>query len=254
MKNDLHKAFGQIFNDDISALRTQLVEIQHHHADRKDAEEWMKQLRFLDISAVPDLDSEYSLRLREQRLCKEARPDCVIPVKDKESDNGKAHYVAVSWRWTTEQKSSSYGSELRPLFNYLIRRAHKDPHKSEFPDHYLERAIMFAQSKKIKRLWIDKECIYQKKEDVHDYPRDQERGVQIMDAVYGVGTKSVGLLSTPMVSHDEVHTLSGLLCKSIFEDPDEKDRPKLTRGVDIKKIQMVLLRILSDSRWSRGWM
>lgn len=261
MKNDLHKTFGQIFDDDISAFRAQLVDIQNYQANRKEAEKWVERLRFLDISAVPSLIQEYGRWERswskphlQPRLKEEAKRTCNIPITERKDDDGKVHYVAVSWRWTTEQESTLRGSELRPMFNYMIQRPNKDPHKSDFPDHYMERAIMFAQDRGITKLWVDKECIYQKKEDARTYPFDKGHGVQIMDAVYGDGTISVGLLSTPMVSCDEVSTLSDLLSKSIFENPYEKDRPKLARGVDLKNIQMVLLRILSDPRWSRGWM
>jgi hypothetical protein len=58
MKNDLHKTFGQIFDNDITAFRNQLIDVQHHQANRKDAEKWLQQLRFLDISNVPELHTK----------------------------------------------------------------------------------------------------------------------------------------------------------------------------------------------------
>jgi hypothetical protein len=58
MKYDLHKTFGEIFDDDIAALRQQLLEIPAYHADRKALERWVQQLRFLDISNVPNLQLE----------------------------------------------------------------------------------------------------------------------------------------------------------------------------------------------------
>ena len=63
----------------------------------------------------------------------------------------------------------------------MIRRPDKEPHKSKFPNQYIERAILFAQAKGINKLWVDIECIYQRPEDDE---ADKELGVQIMDAVY----------------------------------------------------------------------
>ncbi|KAH7080170.1 hypothetical protein BKA63DRAFT_531165 [Paraphoma chrysanthemicola] len=112
---------------------------------------------------------------------------------------------------------------------------------------------MFAQEKEIAKLWIDKECIYQRKEDRIQYPNDHAHGVQIMDVVYGESTCSVGLLSTPLTSRVEVETLAALLERKIFTSWNGTDVPKLRPFVRIRDVQWVLLHILSDPRWSRGW-
>jgi hypothetical protein len=112
---------------------------------------------------------------------------------------------------------------------------------------------MFAQSRGITRIWIDKECIYQKKEDERKWPNDKQLGVQIMDVVYGDSEKSVGLLTTSLTQQIEVNILSSLLAKSIFVDPTDEEKPKLQRDVKIEVVYMLILRILSDPRWSRGW-
>ncbi|KAH7086475.1 hypothetical protein FB567DRAFT_445249 [Paraphoma chrysanthemicola] len=112
---------------------------------------------------------------------------------------------------------------------------------------------MFAQEKEIPKLWIDKECIYQRKEDGVRYPDDHAHGVQIMDVVYGESTLSLGILSTPLTSRDEVDTLAALLERKIFTSWNGTDVPKLKSFVRIRDVQWVLLHILSDPRWSRGW-
>jgi hypothetical protein len=254
MENDLHKTFGQIFDHDKDALRNELTRVQAHQVNRKDAEEWVKHLRFLDISKVLDLRSEAARRRRIARRRQDqqagAQRPCHIPILERQRDNGKAEYVAVSWRWASKQ---IWSKGRRPLFDYMIQRPGAQPHKSDFPDEYMERVIMFAQSRKITRIWIDKESIYQREDDRVAYPDDQKLGVQIMDVVYGTSTASVGLLTTPLVNQEEVDMLQVLVERQIFENPDDTDERIFASQFDIQKVQRLILKILGDERWSRGW-
>jgi hypothetical protein len=244
MKNDLHKTFGQIFDNDITALRNQLIDVQHHQANRKDAEKWVKRLRFLDISNIPAHHGRKHFKPHVRR----AR--CFVPVTRQKDDDGEKPYVAVSWKWATQPGSALRGNRKDVKYDYMIQRLEAVPHKSEFPDEYLERVIMFAQSKNIPNIWIDKECIYQMK---GDSPDDKDRGVQIMDVVYGHSSASVGLLTTPLVTQDEVDTLASLLGRSLFLNPYNTESPEFESSFDIREVQMLILKILSDTRWSRGW-
>ena len=260
MKNDLVKTFGQIFDNDITVFRDQLLEIPNHLDNREDAERWVKQLRFLDISGVPDLQKEHIEReqhprqaaLSSQRTIVE-RPHFRIPVTRRKHDDGEVRYVAVSWRWMSPRDLKSSGSAMRPTFNYLVQRPGAEPHKSDFPDQHMERAIRFAQSTDITNLWIDNECIYQRKDDKRSYRNDKERGVQTMDVVYGESSASVGLLTTSLIHQHEIETLSNLLRRSIFVDPKGTYSPRLRPEVDVQKTQLLILKVLSDTRWSRGW-
>jgi hypothetical protein len=260
MKNDLHKTFGQIFDDDIEAFRSKLICVQAHQANRKAAEKWVERLRSLDISKVPPLHNDYRTQVSrsvESGQDEPALEPWYIPVTEQSCDNGRIPYIAVSWRWGARR---AWDKEWKPRYDYRIRRPNDAVHKSEFPDEYLERVIMFAQKKKITKLWIDKECIYQRKEDKVLYPNDRDLGVQIMDVVYGFSTASVGLLTTPLVTQDEIDILDSLVTKSMFSMADDTDidDPQFSvsfswQNVDIIKVQMLILKILSDQRWSRGW-
>ncbi|KAL1648207.1 hypothetical protein SLS61_007079 [Didymella pomorum] len=262
MKYDFDLTFGEIFGNDPKAFLDQLIDIQNHQADRKESEKWVDRLRLIDISQVPDLmgedvsldarwlsysnDSQMMFTGRKQRL--------TLPLLEKKDDDGEIPYVAVSWRWTKGKQLPQWGCDVRESYNYRIQRPGQEPHKSQFPDHYFERAIMYAQSQGINRLWIDKECIYQR---AGDDPKDLSLGVQIMDAVYGESTFSVGLLTTPLMLQEEIDLLAELLSRSIFHIADDTINPKYKTGHDMEikilKIQNLILRILSDSRWSRGW-
>jgi hypothetical protein len=243
MKYDLDLTFGEIFNNDRSALLKQLIDIQHHKANREAAERWAEKLRFIDISNVPSLSHLYQSpqSWRTKTL--------VLPLTDQQQDDGGA-YVAVSWRWIGCNDLLPWGCENRESFSYMVQRPGKDPHKSKFPNHYIERAILYAQAKGITKLWVDIECIYQRQDDGEE---DKTLGVQIMDVVYGESNLSLGLLTTGLIHQSEVTLLAELLSGSIFVDFENTEDPSLKLGVEFLELQTLILRILSDARWSRGW-
>ena len=256
MKYDLDLTFGEIFNDDPKAFLDQLIDIQKHQAKREESEKWADRLRLIDISQVPDLTNQNSAKSfsysgESQMMFKGSKEPLILPLLEKKDDDGKIPYVAVSWRWTRGKQLPQWGCDVRESFDYMIQRPSKEPHKSKFPDHYFDRVILYAQSEGIDRLWIDKECIYQ------DDPEDLSLGVQIMDAVYEDSTSSVGLLTTPLMHQHEIDLLAELLSGSIFQDANDTDSPSYKWNpkmeTKILQVQTLILRILSDSRWSRGW-
>ncbi|KAJ4375423.1 hypothetical protein N0V86_006954 [Didymella sp. IMI 355093] len=262
MKYDLDLTFGEIFQDDPKAFLDQLVDIQKHQAKREESEKWVDRLRLIDISQVPDLTGEdgtldakwMSYSGSSQMMFTGRKERLVLPLLEKKDDDGEIPYVAVSWRWTKGKQLPQWGCDVRESYDYLIQRPGQEPHKSKFPDHYFERVIMYAQSQGIDRLWIDKECIYQQPDDD---PTDLNLGVQIMDAVYGESTFSIGLLTTSLMHQQEIDLLAELLSGSIFRKADDTDNPRYKTGPSMEtkllKVQTLILRILSDSRWSRGW-
>jgi len=254
MKNDLRQTFGEIFNDDPTAFRKQLLEVQHFETDRSEAEEWVANLRFLDISGVPDLQAEkqkqdrrYALAEARDHLYERKIPSCEVPITKREEDDEDA-YIAVSWRWAVLEHAPE-----TPVFDYQIRRPGAKPHKSDFPDRYMDRVIQFAQSVNVSKVWIDKECIYQRAGDERKRPKDKELGVQIMDVVYGDSKVSVGLLTVELTHQHQVDLLSELLQGRIFVDPKDREHPKLRPEVNVLAVQKLIRRILSDPRWDRGW-
>lgn len=243
MKYDLSLTFGEIFNNDRSALLEQLIDIQQHKAEREAAERWVETLRFIDISTVPSLSSLYG------RSRNRTSKTLVLPLTDQRQDDG-GPYVAISWRWSGGKDLLPWGCGNRESFSYMVQRPGEEPRKSKFPNHYIERAILFAQAKRISKLWVDIECIYQRQEDGED---DKKLGVQIMDVVYGGGDLSLGLLTTGLIHQSEVDLLAKLLSGSVFVDFGNTTAPTFRAGVKFLELQTVILRILSDARWSRGW-
>ena len=259
MKYDLDSTFGEIFDDDPKAFLDQLIDIQKYQASRDESERWAKRLRFIDISSVPDLTKENPSRSLSyshdcQTMLSGRTKPLILPLLEQEDEDEKVPYMAVSWKWTKGKQFPQWGCDIRESFNYMIQRPGKEPHKSKFPDHYLERVIMYAQSEGIDRLWIDKECIYQ---EPGDDPKDLNLGVQIMDVVYGESTLSVGLLTTPLMRQNEINLLAELLSGTIFQNPNDTEKPTYKWHTTLKhkilETQMLILRLLNDSRWSRGW-
>ena len=255
MKNDLDLTFGEIFNNDPKAFLDQLIDIQTHTANRRKAEKWVDQLRLIDISGVPDITDERGAKFfsytgqSSLRFCRPTKP-LVLPLLEKTDDDGDIPYIAVSWRWTRGNQPPQWGYDARESYDYRIQRPGREPHKSQFPDHYFERVIMYAQNQGIDRLWIDKESVYQEDDE------DRSLGVQIMDAVYEGSDLSVGLLTTPLMHQNEIDLLAELLSGLLFQPKDDTAKPKYgSRATEtaLLKIQTLILRILSDSRWSRGW-
>jgi hypothetical protein len=256
MKDDLELTFGEIFNDDTNAFLGQLIDIQKHQANREESEKWAERLRFIDISKVPDLLKQDVTKRKSRRGGPQVAPakrkkSLILPLLEQTDDDGELQYVAVSWRWTREDEVPDLGYDPRVSFDYMVQRPGGNPHKSEFPDHYLERVTLFAQSQKISRLWVDKECIYQEDRTDHDL------GMQIMDAVYGQSSCSVGLLTIPLKDQSEIDLLAELLSGSIFQKTGGTGKPAYKRSrtiiAKIPQFQTLILRLLNDSRWSRGW-
>jgi len=245
MKNDIHKTFGEIFDGDIAAFYTQFFQIKECKADRNKSKQWARQLRFLDISNVPELDT-----------LKEGTGDLrqwTIPLTCKEDDDERMVYVAVSWRWIEADQVQADGCNTRALYEYYIKRSGEDPYKAEFPDWFMDRVIRFAQSKGIDKIWIDKACIFQRDGDKEKHPQDHQIGVQAMDLVYGDGGMAVGLLTKSLTKQHDVDLLDALLAKSIFTDSKNEDDPQLKSITDGQKILKLIRHILSDERWDRGW-
>jgi hypothetical protein len=262
MKNDLHKTFGEIFNGDTFALRKQLIEIQQHKTNRDESLAWARKLRFLDISNVPNLKHlsegrdvwSHKYNGHGQRVeTRASRSKVVIPIVEEDEEDDSPRYLAVSWKWIGQGEIVPYGCDYTQTFRYYIQRpGTKAAHISSFPDRYMDRIIRVAQAHDITKIWIDTECIYQRQKDKTMYPKDKELGVQVMDLVYQNAALGVGLLTTALMHQEEVDTLACLLSGFIFVGGHTKSTA-LKPEVDIYEVQMIILRILSDPRWSRAW-
>ncbi|KAG9188339.1 hypothetical protein G6011_02262 [Alternaria panax] len=163
-------------------------------------------------------------------------PSREIPITKPKDNNGETPYIAVSWKLIELKHEVLYDDPKQPVFDYKIKRPGANSHKSDFPGPYMDR-----------------ECIYQRPGDERMWPDDKEHGVQIMDEVYGDSDYLVGLLTMELAHQLEIGLLLELLQGHLYINPENKDTPKLRSEVDVTAVQILVLRILSDPRWSRGW-
>ncbi|KAE8823066.1 hypothetical protein PTNB85_10245 [Pyrenophora teres f. teres] len=245
MKNDLNKSFGEIVDNDIVALHDQLFQVWKFQIDRKKSERWVQQLRFLDVEKLSDMDVV-------GKKTEGSRPRRTIPLTSREEDNKMIDYVAVSWRWIENDQVRADGCNTQALFDYHIKRPEERSYKTEFPDWLMDRVIRFAKSTGIGKIWIDKDCIFQRPGDEVEYPEDMKHGMQAMDLVYG-GSMAVGLLTKSLTKQIDVDMLGALLSEWIFTGSKTKDGPQLRRDTNVQGILKLIRYILSDDRWERGW-
>lgn len=79
-------------------------------------------------------------------------------------------------------------------------------------------------------------------------------GIQAMDLVYSQSSISLGLLLATVEAQWQLDCLSKLLSTDVFLKNSEVDRFKTKiKDSDIHGIIEVLQVILSDERWTRGW-
>lgn len=69
-----------------------------------------------------------------------------------------------------------------------------------------------------------------------------------MDLVYQNANYSVGLLTTPFITQDDVDLLASLIKSSRF-CPDLSEC-QLDQSVNVQKVHALVTKILSDPRWS----
>lgn len=246
MKSDLEQTFGQVFNNNHEAFQQQLLAVSKLQTDRKKAEKWVEDLRYLDISNIP------TLKFKRRKSDLHHKKRIAVPVSAQEADRG-GKYVAVSWPWGSQNFPPPHGCDTRTRYSYSIRRHSGTEFVSFFPDWYMERVILFAQSRNITKIWIDTECIFQRSGDKILYPVDQQLGVQIMDVVYGDCTCAVGLLTAVVTEQDEVNLLAALMSRTIFVSSGDIVRPRLKQGTKRKALLSMISKIFQDPRWNRGW-
>ncbi|RMZ67340.1 heterokaryon incompatibility [Pyrenophora seminiperda CCB06] len=245
LPNDLQKTFGEILNYDTATLHEQIIQIQKLKIDRQESSRWAQRLKFLDLSKVPDLGVQGKKTIVP-------RPTLTIPLTSQEDDDKSIEYVAVSWRWVEAHRVQADGYNTRALFEYYIQRSGEEPYKTDFPDSYMDRVIRFAQSKGIDKIWIDKDCIFQRDGDEKKYPGEHQCGVQAMDLVYG-DSMAVGLLTTCLTKQRDIDVLGALLARRIFTKSKDENSRQLKEDTNVQGILTLIRYILHDERWDRVW-
>ncbi|OAX42238.1 HET-domain-containing protein [Rhizopogon vinicolor AM-OR11-026] len=224
MEDDRHKDIQQLDTDPRDGSRDCLWKMVEHAQSfavrRSDVRQWINtSLRVLTPSPPT---KEHS---------------CDFQLVPHSIDSG-VPYIAVSYCWQThdsDKGDQNVDSTVRVLQNGEIRLSRARP-------EIISRAMRYAISVGIDRIWIDQECIDQ------DDPIDKEHGIQSMDLVYYHAHQTVALLDRCVNSEDDLRSITKLMAHSFKEltatELNSKSHP----------LFIPLLNRIIENRWfSRSW-
>lgn len=104
------------------------------------------------------------------------------------------HFVAVSYCWKQPEQVRIKDREVQGY--HIQTKTGIRPNRA--PTSVLDRAISYAESRRIKAIWIDQECIEQ------DDPTDKEIHVQCMDTIYKAARQVVAILNFTVIDQQQV--------------------------------------------------
>ena len=152
-------------------------------------------------------------------------------------------YVAVSWTW----QHSMHEDQAHGKFFIIDAQGNERP--SGVRDSILDRVTKYIRHHDIDIFWIDKECIDQAESS------QKVRAINSMDIVYKNATKSVGLLSTPILTRGGQRLMRALMSGN-FATMNPEGRYVLLPHVSLSQVSKMLTLLSSlagDVWWSRAW-
>ncbi|KAK4909380.1 hypothetical protein LTR49_021832 [Elasticomyces elasticus] len=215
---------GTSINQILEARRSQLSEelqaIQHHAENVDKAHGWAANLVCLQYDQMlgPDFKA-----VRNHGLARE--------------------YVAVSWTWQHSVQEDPRGGMFR------ITRFGECQKPSGTRNCVLERVVKYLDHSQISLFWIDQECIDQKNTG------QKVQAINSMDLLYKNATKSLGLISTPILTRDSL-SLIHLLMNGSLAFEDEMGVYAIRPGIGIAlglEVVALLANLAAEMWWSRAW-
>ena len=206
MLDDSSVALNSIGSDKILA---DLEKAQHLRMSESVSEEWVKQLRFVVRGTGPHHDLELIL------------------------ENGGSTpepFVAISYCWG----SASNANNQKPLTIYDSRGEGRSRLIRTSTDTIL-RSLKFAESRGIRRIWIDQECIDQGDE------MDVQAAIQSMHLVYRRADAILVLLGKHIHAKEDLEVMTDTKLLLMTSNSSE--------SVD----QILRDRILGDKWFTRAW-
>jgi hypothetical protein len=198
MEDDRHKLVQQLDTDPIDGsqdcLWKMVEDAQSCAVRRSDVRQWVyTSLRVLILS--PSTNKQF----------------CDFQLVPHSIDSG-VPYIAVSYCWQTPDTDQSDQSVDDPLIHAAVRVVQNgDVRPARARPEIIHRAMRYAISVGVNRIWIDQECIDQ------DDPVDKEHGIQSMDLVYQYAYQTVALLDRDVDNEDDVRAITKLMTHSFKE-------------------------------------
>lgn len=216
--NDSRKSVNDIGRskilEDMSIAQQHMYRIQ----DPDRATSWKERVRFV-------------IQADEQTGC-----DFEVIEPYRDGQDSQEPFVAVSYCWASQGRRSGRPHMIKvPGVSggeAVVRttRAHAE---------LIWRALHFAQSKGIKRVWIDQECIHQ--EDAED----KKALVGTMHRIYQQATMTVAMLGRHIKSVEDLEAFTMLLSSQNFEQRQSETGYHHT--------DIMNRRILEDQWFMRSW-
>ena len=210
-----------------TSLVSSLLRLQEFQSWNTKAKRWAENLKCLTTN-----------RADSNRLELSSKPS-------KGRDRNK--YVAVSWSWRYTP-----GLEKRASGNYTIYDPdRKIARKNKTRDEVLQRVLKYAEHERVRRVWIDKDCVDKSNKKEH------EVAMNSMDLVYSNSEHPVGLITAVLKTQEEVNILQDLLRGEFIRKFDDDDQhPKLAHTVcNARSLRLLRLlkRLAADRWWHRAW-
>lgn len=240
MLEDTHRTLGDIRDRFPNGLVSELLEIQKHQAVEPKWLEWAKNP--LCLCREPQkLNRKRKRGVESARLSDESTTFRRIP------RSGKT-YVAVSYT----NVASESEQETRAIGGYRIIGSAQGnvAAPTKVRDRVLQRAMSYADYRRVNLIWIDDECINRDDQDEH------EMAMQSMDLIYRFSKYPVGLLTKPIKTPEQLNLLQRLLHSDFVEYSSGPDPPALVTEMSVEtasKVVDLLDYITSDKWWTRAW-
>lgn len=156
----------------------------------------------------------------------------------------KQKFIAVSWTWQPSCHESARSG------TYQVQ--HSSPRRVQMldvRDCVLVRTMKYLSHTGLKLFWIDRACIDQ------DDAKTKARAMNSMDLVYQNAERTLGILSTPIRTKNELKVLISLMDRKFTSQPPRGlpiFRPHVSRA-SIERAIHVLERLTQDPWWKRAW-
>lgn len=209
-----------------SCLVSELCAIQKHAEPVEKAHEWAEDL-----------------------LCLQYDPQFGPGFREMLNHALSQKFVAVSWtRKPSELEDPRSGKySVRSTCLYGTRKTVS--RRLDIRNSILDRVVAYLVARNLDIFWIDKACIHQ------GNAKKKAEAINSMDLVYKKSTKSIGLLSSPILTSSGA-MLMARLCDGKLTTKDKFDNFRFTRVVSnqiVAKVIRILEDLIGDDWWKRAW-
>lgn len=158
-------------------------------------------------------------------------------------------FVAVSWTRKPSEQEDGRSGRYSVQSTYLHGTRETVTRRLYIRNSILDRVVAYLVARNLDVFWIDKACIHQ------GNSKKKAEAINSMDLVYKKSTKSIGLLSNPILTSNGA-TLMAKLVNGKLTTKDDFGNCRFTQIVSnqiIAKVVRILEDLIRDDWWKRAW-